>query len=83
MDKAKRKCRKFHTGEMTRSPAYKRVKLELLYWYLHKAHSSGLNSNVRQLIVLLIKISIVYDSTSTNKDIIDERIKLAHKQRKN
>ena len=41
----------------------------------------GVNSNVRQLIVLQKKLNIVYDNTLDNQDIIQE-IKVAHKQRK-
>ena len=81
MDKAELKCRKLHTGEIPWSPTYKRVNLILLYWHLRKSHVLGLNSNVRQLIVLQKKLHIVYDNTLDNKDIIKE-IKEAHKQRK-
>ena len=58
MDIAESKCRKLHTGEIPWSPAYKKVNLLLLYWQLRKSYINGLNSNVRQLIVLQNKLKI-------------------------
>lgn len=52
MDRAERKYRKLHKGEITWSPAYKKVYLLLLYSHLCKGHSNGLNSNIQKFIVL-------------------------------
>ena len=80
MDKAEKKCRKLHTGEIPWSPAYKKICLILQYWHLRKAYINSRNTNVRQLIVLQNKLKITYDCTLTKEQILEE-IKFSNKQR--
>ena len=52
MGEAEDNCRKLHTGEVPWSPAYKKVCIILLYWYMRNKHSLGIHINVKQLITL-------------------------------
>ena len=79
MDKAEKKCRRLHTGEIPWSPAYKKICLILQYWHLRKAYINSRNTNVRQLIVLQNKLKLTYDCTLTKEQILGE-IKVNNKQ---
>ena len=81
MEEAEKQCRKLHTGDIPWSPAYKKACLILTYWYMRKDHSLGLHTNVRQIITLQNKLSIVYNPNLTLVEIIQD-LKGAHKQRK-
>ena len=75
------KCRKLKTGEVSWSPGYKHICLELLYWYMRKDYILDQHTNVRQLITLQHKLSIVYNPQLSVAEVISE-LQSAHKQRK-
>ena len=81
MDKAELQCRQLHTGNVTWSPTYKKVCLQLVYWLMRRTKLKGLHSNTRQLIVLQNKLDIPYDSTM-NLDDIETKIIESHARRK-
>ena len=60
MEKAEQTCRKFHMGNISWSPTYKNVSLEIEYWRMRRSYVLGLHRNVRQLIVLQRKLKITY-----------------------
>lgn len=81
MELAEEKCRKSKTGEVSWSPAYKRICLEPLCRYMRKDYILGQHTNVRQLIILQHKLSIEYNPHLSVTEVII-KLQSIHKQRK-
>lgn len=59
VEDAENQYRKLQTGEIIWSPAYRRICMLLTYWKMRKDYYIGLHINLRQLITLQNKLSLV------------------------